>query len=65
MPPVRRLRDRGAAPDQGRRRPQRPRLRLILEAWHTGWFEMLVSYDQLYELEAVLMRPYFRSKLTY
>src|SRR3712207_8833448 len=39
--------------------------RRILEAWHAGWFEMIVSYDQLYELEAVLMRSYFRSKLTY
>lgn len=39
--------------------------RRILEAWHAGRFEMLVSYDLLYELEAVLMRPYFRSKLTY
>ena len=26
---------------------------------------MLVSYDLLYELEAVLLRPYFRDKLTY
>jgi predicted nucleic acid-binding protein len=26
---------------------------------------MLVSYDLLYELEVVLMRPYFRDKLTY
>jgi putative PIN family toxin of toxin-antitoxin system len=26
---------------------------------------MLVSYDLLYELEAVLMRPWFRRKLTY
>ena len=26
---------------------------------------MLVSYDPLYELEAVLMRPRFRSRLTY
>jgi putative PIN family toxin of toxin-antitoxin system len=26
---------------------------------------MVVSYDLLYELEAVLLRPYFRSKLTY
>ena len=39
--------------------------RRILEAWHAGRFEMLVSYDLLYELEAVLLRPYFRSKLTY
>ena len=26
---------------------------------------MVVSYDLLYELEAVLLRPYFRDKLTY
>lgn len=26
----------------------------ILEAWRAGRFEMLVSYDLLYELEAVL-----------
>jgi predicted nucleic acid-binding protein len=26
---------------------------------------MLISYDLLYELEAVLLRPWFRRKLTY
>jgi putative PIN family toxin of toxin-antitoxin system len=38
--------------------------RRILEAWHAGRFEMLVSYNLLYELEAVLLRDRFRSKLT-
>ena len=37
----------------------------ILGTWHTGFFAMLVSCDLLYELEAVLLRPYFRDKLTY
>ena len=39
--------------------------RRLLEAWHAGGFRMLVSYDLLYELEAVLMRPWFRRKLIY
>ena len=37
----------------------------LLVAWYTGRFEMLVSYDLLYELEAVLMRPWFRRKLAF
>jgi hypothetical protein len=39
--------------------------RELLVAWYTGRFEMIVSYDLLYELEAVLMRPRFRRKLTF
>jgi len=39
--------------------------RRILATWHAGFFNMVVSYDLLYELEAVLLRPYFRDKLTY
>jgi putative PIN family toxin of toxin-antitoxin system len=39
--------------------------RRILGTWHAGFFTMVVSYDLLYELEAVLLRPYFRDKLTY
>lgn len=39
--------------------------RRILGTWHAGFFEIVVSYDLLYELEAVLLRPYFRDKLTY
>lgn len=39
--------------------------RELLVAWYTGRFEMIVSYDVLYELEAVLMRPWFRRKLAY
>ena len=39
--------------------------REILERWIDGEFEMIVSYDLLYELEAVLMRAWFREKLTY
>jgi uncharacterized protein len=39
--------------------------RELLVAWYTGRFEMIVSYDLLYELEAVLMRPWFRRKLTF
>ena len=31
--------------------------RRILSTWHAGFFEMVVSYDLLYELEAVLLRP--------
>lgn len=36
----------------------------ILLAWHFRAFEMVVSYELLYELEAVLLRPWFRRKLT-
>ena len=39
--------------------------REILERWIDGEFEMIVSYDLLYELEAVLMRPRFRRKLAF
>jgi len=39
-----------------------PRASLVY--WYLGRFQMLVSYDLLYELEAVLLRPKFRSKLT-
>jgi uncharacterized protein len=38
--------------------------REILERWLDGEFEMIVSYDLLYELEAVLMRDMFRDKLS-
>jgi uncharacterized protein len=38
--------------------------RALLVYWYLGRFQMLVSYDLLYELEAVLLRPKFRSKLT-
>lgn len=37
----------------------------IILAWHFGAFEMVVSYELLYELEAVLLRDWFRRKLTY
>ncbi len=37
----------------------------IILAWRFGAFEMLVSYALLYELEAVLLRGWFRRKLTY
>lgn len=36
----------------------------ILLAWHFGAFEMVVSYELLYELEDVLLRHWFRRKLT-
>jgi uncharacterized protein len=36
----------------------------ILEAWRSGFFEMVVSYELLHELEAVLLRDRFRRKLT-
>lgn len=39
--------------------------RRILGAWHAGFFEVYASYDLLYELEAVLLRPKFRSRVTY
>ena len=39
--------------------------RELLVAWYTGRFEMIVSYDLLYELEAVLMRPWFRRRLAF
>ena len=38
--------------------------RALLFYWYEGRFQMLVSYDLLYELEAVLLRPRFRRKLT-
>jgi uncharacterized protein len=38
--------------------------RELLVAWYSGSFEMVVSYDLLYELEAVLLLDKFRSKLT-
>jgi putative PIN family toxin of toxin-antitoxin system len=38
--------------------------REILERWIYGEFEMVVSYDLLYELEAVLLRERFREKLS-
>jgi uncharacterized protein len=38
--------------------------RTLLVYWYLGRFQMLVSYDLLYELEAVLLRPKFRNKLT-
>jgi hypothetical protein len=38
--------------------------RALLVYWYLGRFQMLVSYELLYELEAVLLRPKFRSKLT-
>jgi uncharacterized protein len=38
--------------------------RALLDYWYLGRFQMLVSYELLYELEAVLLRPKFRSKLT-
>jgi uncharacterized protein len=38
--------------------------RALLFYWYEGRFQMLVSYDLLYELEAVLLRPRFRLKLT-
>ena len=38
--------------------------RALLLYWYLGRFQILVSYDLLYELEAVLLRPKFRSKLT-
>jgi predicted nucleic acid-binding protein len=38
--------------------------RALLVYWYAGLFQMLVSYDPLYELEAVLLRPRFRRKLT-
>jgi uncharacterized protein len=39
--------------------------RQIVLAWHSGRFEMVVSYDLLYELEAVLMRSWFRRRLVF
>ncbi len=39
--------------------------RELLLAWHSDLLEMIVSYDLLYELEAVLMRPRFRRKLAF
>ncbi len=39
--------------------------RELLVAWYAGRFEMLVSYELLYEMEAVLMRPWFRRKLAF
>lgn len=39
--------------------------RQVLAAWYSGRFEMIVSYALLYELEAVLMRPWFRRKLAF
>jgi len=38
--------------------------RALLVYWYLGRFQMLVSYELLYELEAVLLRPKFRRKLT-
>ena len=38
--------------------------RRILDHWLYGRFEMVVSYDLLYELEAVLLRNRFREKLS-
>lgn len=37
----------------------------ILESWLRGRFELVVSPHLLYELEAVLMRPWFRRRLSY
>ena len=39
--------------------------RELLVAWYERRFEMIVSYNLLYELEAVLMRPWFRRKLPF
>jgi putative PIN family toxin of toxin-antitoxin system len=39
--------------------------RELLVAWRSGRFRMVVSYDLLYELESVLLRPKFRRKLAY
>jgi putative PIN family toxin of toxin-antitoxin system len=36
----------------------------ILNSWHAGLFEMIVSYELLHELETVLLRDWFRRKLT-
>jgi hypothetical protein len=38
--------------------------RSIFKHWLNGDFEMVVSYDLLYELEAVLLRKKFREKLS-
>jgi uncharacterized protein len=37
--------------------------RNVLLSWHAGHFEMVVSYDLLYELETVLLREKFRRYL--
>ncbi len=39
--------------------------RELLAAWLSGRFLMVVSYDLLYELESVLLRPYFLGRLVY
>lgn len=37
----------------------------LLIGWHSGLYELVVSYQLLYELEAVLLREKFRSKLSF
>jgi uncharacterized protein len=43
---------------------QGPPYRLLI-SWARGRFELVVSLRLLYELEAVLLRPWFRRKLSY
>ncbi len=37
----------------------------LLIGWYSGLYDLVVSYRLLYELEAVLLREKFRSKLSY
>lgn len=37
----------------------------MLIGWYSGLYDLVVSYRLLYELEAVLLREKFRSKLSF